>query len=228
VRKKPHVLYWVRSLQVLRQSGGSVETALAKIDSSQSLDPSDQLRGPKKSAVLNLLDKLPAEFLSIATKHVDEAGSWEDSGWPPLSMHIAKNVFLTPCSEHYLFRMLANQCALAVFTDRNLSCRDILLGASPNCKDPAWARRLRNTQQSLVLLAELWVAEKDFRKDGSRRKRTEKDVAVLARMAALAQFIMDELSSDPMYEPETIIGLRSRVVSWRSLKSIMRDTLPPE
>ena len=74
------MLYWVRSLQVLRSSGGSVEAAIAQFDSNQSLDVNDQLRGPKRAAVLNLLDKLPQDFLTIAMRHVDMVGGWDESG----------------------------------------------------------------------------------------------------------------------------------------------------
>lgn len=130
---------------------------------------------------------------------------------------------------HMSVSLIANNCiritcACAVFTDRNLSCRELLLGASPNAKDPSWSRRLRNTPQSLVLLAEMWTSESDFRKDGSRRKRSEKDAAVLARMAALGQFILDELASDPMYDADSIKGLRQRIVAWRpALSPAMRE-----
>lgn len=57
-----------------------MEAAIAQFDSNQSLDVNDQLRGPKRAAVLNLLDKLPQDFLTIAMRHVDTVGGWDESG----------------------------------------------------------------------------------------------------------------------------------------------------
>jgi hypothetical protein len=84
VRKKPHILYWTRSLKLLRDAGGNAEHAVASFDKSQMLAPADQLRGSKRAAVFNLLDKLPQEFLEIAIRHVDSCGGWDESGGPDL------------------------------------------------------------------------------------------------------------------------------------------------
>ncbi len=102
----------------------------------------------------------------------------------------------------------------AVFTDRNLASRDILVGSGPQTRDGAWARRLRNTRESVILFAQMWLAESDFRADGTRRKRSDKQAAELARVAALCQNILDELVHDPTLEDSEVENLRERMMKW--------------
>ena len=78
MRTRPHVLYWVKSLMVVQQNGGDAGQAVKRFDMSQQLE--DTLKGPKRQAVWNLLEKIPKGWLQAAMDHVDQSGSFEDSG----------------------------------------------------------------------------------------------------------------------------------------------------
>ena len=80
VRKKPHILYWVKGLMNVKNSGGNVMTTIALWDQSQSMCEADQLKRPKRDAVINLVNQLPKEVLEICLEHVDDVGDFQSSG----------------------------------------------------------------------------------------------------------------------------------------------------
>ncbi len=87
MRQKPHILYWVRSLMRVQESGGDVAKAVSAFEANRTLD-SDSLKHPKRTAVFNLLEKMPSEFLTLALQHVDDCGSWEQSGLASVFLHV--------------------------------------------------------------------------------------------------------------------------------------------
>lgn len=78
VRKRPHILYWVRSLLQVLASGGDPNKAVMVFDRTQQFE--DQLKNAKRSAVFNLLLHVPQTFLQRSLEHLEAAGSWDDSG----------------------------------------------------------------------------------------------------------------------------------------------------
>lgn len=81
VRKKPHILYWVKALALVKTSGGCILKTITLWDQSQSMCTADQLSERKKTAVLNLLDGVPPAVLQLCLDHVDEVGDFSDSGY---------------------------------------------------------------------------------------------------------------------------------------------------
>lgn len=75
---------------------------------------------------------------------------------------------------------------------------------------------LQNTPDSLLLMLDLWTNEPDYvnRDAGKYRKKNDKDIAHLAKVAALGMHILAEASRDPIIEPDAVEELRSRLVSW--------------
>ena len=108
------------------------------------------------------------------------------------------------------------------FTNSNLATKSILLGEGPVCKNADWTNRLKNTPESLGLLATVWGGETLARKDGSHRKRDVKSVPEIAIYAAFCNWILTNLTHEKnswtdaenlkLFEDETNT-LRDKIVS---------------
>ena len=80
MRKKPHGLYWASALVEVGKSGGNILGCISIWDQSQQLCDADQLKRPKRDAVLNLVGHMPPVILDIAFEHVDDVGDFSLSG----------------------------------------------------------------------------------------------------------------------------------------------------
>ena len=100
----------------------------------------------------------------------------------------------------------------SVFTDSNLGTKAILIGEGPACRDEAWAARLRNSEESLNMLADIWVRDVVVKRDGSRRKRDAKEAGELAVYAAFACHLLGHLKDSGSYEETHLGELRERIL----------------
>ena len=80
-----------------------------------------------------------------------------------------------------------------------------------------------NTAYSLDLMLEMWTHEQDYQVAKKRgAKRNERDMAQLARMAALASYMLAELNSDPTVEQGTVDILRKKIISWCPTRALAK------
>lgn len=100
----------------------------------------------------------------------------------------------------------------SVFTDTNLGTKAILIGEGPTCRDEAWASRLRNSEESLNMLVDIWVRDIVVKRDGSRRKRDAKEVGELAVYAAFACQLLAYLKDSLCYEEKQLQELWERIL----------------
>ena len=80
MRKKPHILYWATSLIEVKKGGGNILNTISLWDQSQSMCEADQLKRPKRDAVINITTSLPEKVMDLALEHVDEVGDFNLSG----------------------------------------------------------------------------------------------------------------------------------------------------
>ena len=80
MRKKPHILYWAISLILVKKKGGNIMATISFWDQSQSMCEADQLKRPKRDAVIKLVSNLPQKIIDMCLAHVDEVGDFAESG----------------------------------------------------------------------------------------------------------------------------------------------------
>lgn len=71
-------MHWVKALRRVKLLGGSPEKTMNTWDKRE-LAACDQLKGKKKWAVANLLERSTSEFIDGALAHISKVGSYEQS-----------------------------------------------------------------------------------------------------------------------------------------------------